>query len=63
MKILISMPEKLTRDLDTYCQNFHFERSELIRSLIRDRIYGTPGLDAEKIVLDDHSALPETRKG
>jgi len=38
-KVLVSMPEQLVVDLDAYCGVYHYERSEFIRSIVRDKIY------------------------
>lgn len=38
-KILLSITEKLLKDLDLYCSRLNYERSEFLRTLIREVIY------------------------
>lgn len=33
------MPEQLAADLDMYCSKYHYERSEFIRGIVREKIY------------------------
>lgn len=39
MKISINLPEELLKDMDKVCLDEKYERSEFIRTAIRDRIY------------------------
>ena len=41
-KVLLSLTPQILEDLDTYCARFSYERSEFMRKLIRDEIYGSP---------------------
>lgn len=41
-KILLAIPDDMMRDIDDYCKQYSFERSEFIRSVIRGKIYGGP---------------------
>jgi hypothetical protein len=38
-KILLSIPDDILGDIDKYCAQFKYERSELIRAAIRTKIY------------------------
>lgn len=38
-KVLLSLCDDLLKDIDRYCLQFKYERSELIRQAIRDKIY------------------------
>lgn len=43
-RVNITLPDKLLKDLDNYCQENGFQRSELIRELLRGELYPT-GVD------------------
>lgn len=38
-KVLLSLPDNIIQDLDTYCSKLNYERSEFIRMIIREVIY------------------------
>jgi hypothetical protein len=40
-KVLLSLPEKLLKDLDIVCDSQGYDRSEYIRMCIRQRLYDT----------------------
>jgi hypothetical protein len=41
MKILISMPDSLVKDIQEICDDEKYERSEFIRMCVRQYIYGS----------------------
>ena len=38
-KVLLSLPDELLKRLDQHCQEFHYERSEYLRMIIRNSIF------------------------
>lgn len=44
MRVNISLPDKLLKDLDNYCKKNGFNRSEFIRHLIRIKIMAVNSL-------------------
>ena len=39
MRVNISLPEELLKNVDKYCKKGNFARSELIRKLLRDELW------------------------
>ena len=50
MRINISLPEDLLSEFDKYCKEKHFERSEMIRGLIRATLLSAKGIVATSAV-------------
>lgn len=55
MKILLSLNNELLKDVDLYCQKYHFSRSEFLRNLIRQKLFGSPD---GKIIISNRPELP-----
>lgn len=55
MKVLLSIPDDLLGKLDTYCKTYNYERSELIRALIRDKVSIYPKDISQTIQPDTNS--------
>ncbi len=67
MKISLTLPEELLKDMDKVCLDEKYERSEFIRTAIRERIYPkgiqpTQELPKEKwVAVPGKVELPERR--
>jgi metal-responsive CopG/Arc/MetJ family transcriptional regulator len=49
-KVLISMSDELLLDIDEHCKVNRYERSEFVRSLIRERIYFATAEKGQKVI-------------
>lgn len=38
-RILLTIPDELLHQFDAYCEKYSYERSEFIKSLIRDKLF------------------------
>jgi hypothetical protein len=53
-KFLLSLPDLMLQDLQAYCEGKRYEKSEFIRSIIRDKIYPNDIIDSLKFEKDRH---------